>query len=272
MSKSSSYSHWRGTLRRARPSGGAFDVDDAANPNASVPELGESQISLPCRRHPAHPPVHENLDEPTLVFLTVFTAARKPILACQDAAELLLKCWSDKPAWIVGQYVIMPDHVHLFCAPAAFPCRPSNGYATGSRALHAPGRDQANSRFGSAIVGTPSFAAETRTQPSGSTSWQIQSAQGWPGARRTGRTRANSAPCVGKIHLRGTLRRARPSGGPFGLWANETLNPRGRPTQRAGTTERAPPTRLHQRQTASPRLPACGFFRQVSACPAFQRP
>jgi putative transposase len=167
MSKSSSYSHWRGTLRRARPLGGRLawwtnetlnprerppkgrarrsvplqrprrltrqlrqrlllrnSMDTPGNANAPVSEPGGGQASLPYRRNPAHPHVHENLDEPTIVFLTVCTAARQPILACQDVAELLLTCWSDKPAWIVGRYVIMPDHVHLFCAPAAFPGRP----------------------------------------------------------------------------------------------------------------------------------------------------
>jgi putative transposase len=27
----------------------------------------------------------------------------------------------DADAWLVGRYVIMPDHVHLFCAPARWP-------------------------------------------------------------------------------------------------------------------------------------------------------
>jgi len=32
------------------------------------------------------------------------------VLACRDA-----------DAWSVGRYMIMPDHVHLFCAPARYP-------------------------------------------------------------------------------------------------------------------------------------------------------
>jgi REP element-mobilizing transposase RayT len=29
----------------------------------------------------------------------------------------ILDAWRKANAWIVGRYVIMPDHVHLFCAP-----------------------------------------------------------------------------------------------------------------------------------------------------------
>ena len=33
--------------------------------------------------------------------------------------ELLIRSWQRANLWIVGRYVIMPDHIHLFCAPAA---------------------------------------------------------------------------------------------------------------------------------------------------------
>jgi putative transposase len=32
--------------------------------------------------------------------------------------------WRDAASWNVGRYVILPDHVHPFCAPAVFPGRP----------------------------------------------------------------------------------------------------------------------------------------------------
>ena len=76
------------------------------------------------RRHPARTPVHQTLDAPSIVFLTVCTAGRKPILAHADAAELLVASWRRAEAWAVGKYVIMPHHVHLFCAPMGFPAVP----------------------------------------------------------------------------------------------------------------------------------------------------
>jgi putative transposase len=54
-------------------------------------------------------------------FVTVCTKDRKPILANPDSARALKEAWSKESEWSVGQYVIMPDHVHLFCAPATDP-------------------------------------------------------------------------------------------------------------------------------------------------------
>ncbi len=54
-----------------------------------------------------------------LVFVTVCAAGRRPILARDDVHRLLLESWQAADAWLVGRYVVMPDHVHLFCAPAS---------------------------------------------------------------------------------------------------------------------------------------------------------
>ena len=75
------------------------------------------------RKHPAHMPPIERYNEPVIVFLTVCSQDRKKILAHADAAEAIVKSWLEATTWSVGRYVIMPDHVHLFCAPAVFPSR-----------------------------------------------------------------------------------------------------------------------------------------------------
>ena len=31
--------------------------------------------------------------------------------------DALVQAWAEANAWMVGAYVIMPDHIHLFCAP-----------------------------------------------------------------------------------------------------------------------------------------------------------
>jgi putative transposase len=51
------------------------------------------------------------------VFLTVCTKDRNPWLANPVVHELLRAVWTDARAWLVGRYVLMPDHIHLFCAP-----------------------------------------------------------------------------------------------------------------------------------------------------------
>jgi putative transposase len=70
------------------------------------------------RKHPVHQPVHERHGQPVIVFLTVCTKNRKQILATEDVHEHLVNTWREAQSWVVGRYVIMPDHVHLFCAPA----------------------------------------------------------------------------------------------------------------------------------------------------------
>jgi putative transposase len=69
------------------------------------------------RKHPIHQPVVTRGNQPAIVFVTVNTHQRKLILARQDAVATIVKAWAEAEAWLVGRYVIMPDHVHLFCAP-----------------------------------------------------------------------------------------------------------------------------------------------------------
>lgn len=69
------------------------------------------------RKHPVHQPVYERFNTPVIVLVTVCTKGRKPILANAAAHEALLAAWHLADSWLVGRYVIMPDHVHLFCAP-----------------------------------------------------------------------------------------------------------------------------------------------------------
>lgn len=61
--------------------------------------------------------VHVLQQEKTIVFVTVCTADRQPWLACDEAQILLRKVWTEATAWLVGPYVIMPDHLHFFAAP-----------------------------------------------------------------------------------------------------------------------------------------------------------
>ncbi len=73
---------------------------------------------LPKRRHPAHPAVLQIWDRPSIVFVTVCTRGRKPLLARHEVLVLLRAVWRDSNDWLVGRFVIMPDHIHLFCGPA----------------------------------------------------------------------------------------------------------------------------------------------------------
>ena len=56
-----------------------------------------------------------------MLYVTVVTAGRMPILAFKAVADCILSAWRAASEWLVGRYVIMPDHVHFFCAPASYP-------------------------------------------------------------------------------------------------------------------------------------------------------
>lgn len=69
------------------------------------------------RRHPIHLAPRELHHRGTILFVTACTKDRKPILATSAAHLALLDSWQRADRWLVGRYVIMPDHVHFFCAP-----------------------------------------------------------------------------------------------------------------------------------------------------------
>ena len=73
--------------------------------------------SLPERKHPAHPPSVERHNAPTVLFVTVRAQAAEFELTTQRVHDGLLQAWSGADHWHVGPYLIMPDHVHLFCVP-----------------------------------------------------------------------------------------------------------------------------------------------------------
>lgn len=68
------------------------------------------------RHRPAHG-VQISLTEPVIVWLTVCTRNRQSWLNCDEAHERLVTVWRNADAWLVGRYMLMPDHLHLFCAP-----------------------------------------------------------------------------------------------------------------------------------------------------------
>jgi putative transposase len=68
------------------------------------------------RKHPARG-VSVYSGQPTIVFLTVCAEDRKPWLANAVVHDHLRAAWQSSQAWLVGYYLLMPDHMHLFCAP-----------------------------------------------------------------------------------------------------------------------------------------------------------
>ena len=74
-------------------------------------------MQLPDRRWPVHLPARERFGEPVIIFLTVCSFRRRPVLANRPMVRAILAAWRTADAWAVGRWVVMPDHLHCFCAP-----------------------------------------------------------------------------------------------------------------------------------------------------------
>jgi REP element-mobilizing transposase RayT len=77
--------------------------------------------ALPQRKRPVHIPPVERHNEPVILFVTLAIRPRGDFLANAKSQTAFVGACADADAWSVGRYVIMPDHVHLFCSPAKVP-------------------------------------------------------------------------------------------------------------------------------------------------------
>jgi putative transposase len=75
---------------------------------------------VPRRKHPAHGVLFID-GQPTIVFDTVCTKGRIAWLANDLVHQLLRQVWQEATAWLMGRYVIMPDHIHFFAAATELP-------------------------------------------------------------------------------------------------------------------------------------------------------
>lgn len=70
------------------------------------------------RRRPVHFSTKERFDTSSIVFVTICAKDRKKIFCSDEVHELMCRSWIRADHYRVGRYVIMPDHIHFFCAPA----------------------------------------------------------------------------------------------------------------------------------------------------------
>ena len=78
----------------------------------------DEEITWPVRKSPIHLAVRVGFNRLPIIFVTTCTHARKPILCNREVYWQILRAWRQADAWLVGRYVVMPDHIHLFCTPA----------------------------------------------------------------------------------------------------------------------------------------------------------
>ena len=104
-------------------------ADSQARPSMKVAHMEgracESETQdLPRRSSLPHHPAAPRFDQSIIIFVTMCTKNRRRLLAKNDTHEIIRSCWQEADAWLVGRYVLMPDHLHFFCAPATYPATP----------------------------------------------------------------------------------------------------------------------------------------------------
>jgi len=77
----------------------------------------KGDIYIGPRRHPAHCAPVQVHNRPVILHVTVYVVDNRPILANEVIHQTLRSVWQEADHWIVGTYMIMPEHVHFFCAP-----------------------------------------------------------------------------------------------------------------------------------------------------------
>ena len=83
--------------------------------------MNQSLNDGPGRKSLPHLPPIQFQNQSIIFFVTVCTKDRQPFLNKSAIHKLLCECWIEADSWLVGRYVVMPDHIHLFCAPSTFP-------------------------------------------------------------------------------------------------------------------------------------------------------
>ena len=75
---------------------------------------------MPERKHLRRLDVVIEASRAPLFLVTCCVARRARLLARHDVVAILRKAWREAASvhgWLVGRYVVMPDHVHFFATP-----------------------------------------------------------------------------------------------------------------------------------------------------------
>ena len=63
----------------------------------------------------------EFTNQSIIFFVTQVVAGRRPLLTRPESRDSLVRAWQKAEGWEVGRYILMPDHLHFFCAPKQIP-------------------------------------------------------------------------------------------------------------------------------------------------------
>ena len=75
----------------------------------------------PKRARPSRNELLEIKERAIILFVTVAAKDRAWVFLGERVHQALVAAWHEADFWRVGRYVIMPDHIHFFCAPGSYP-------------------------------------------------------------------------------------------------------------------------------------------------------
>ena len=73
------------------------------------------------RKRPVHLPINERFNRSNIIFVTACSKGRQRVLANEMMHTCVRDAFEVADNYLVGRYMIMPDHIHFFCAPKAYP-------------------------------------------------------------------------------------------------------------------------------------------------------
>ena len=104
------------------PASGGPGFVRAASPAPRGRDEARPSQERPVRHRPSLNSIHVGNDNrATILFVSVNANKRQRVFDNPAAVDCILSAWNDARDWLVGRYVIMPDHVHFCCAPGLWP-------------------------------------------------------------------------------------------------------------------------------------------------------
>jgi putative transposase len=82
--------------------------------------------AIPQRRHPVHGIKYVE-GQPTIIFDTLCLKKRRSVFACEEFHRTFLEVARTATAWLMGRYVLMPDHIHFFAGDVGAKYRTRTG-------------------------------------------------------------------------------------------------------------------------------------------------
>jgi REP element-mobilizing transposase RayT len=88
--------------------------------NHSIDTASDGTPHLPQRKHLRRLDIIFEQHRAPLYYITGCVQNRQPVLATHATAAILADAWKNSLAiygWLIGFYMIMPDHIHFFTSP-----------------------------------------------------------------------------------------------------------------------------------------------------------